>query len=395
MQIIARSLIVIACGVCWSVGWSAGDPSVSPKEAAELYEGGNFENALPVYEALAAADPTNAKYAERLAFCLLVKFENLPDGAERTATFERARREAQRAKSLGDDSNLLNVVLDRLEQPIGEAKEATMQAAEAAFSRGDLATALAGYQDIALRDPSSYEARLYAGDVYFVMKKLESAAEWFQRAIALDPDRETAYRYWGDALMQSNQPEAARQKFIDAVVAEPYSRKSWTGLKQWADRTGHELEHPRIEPPAQPKSDSTDPATKDVEINVNLDEANDPADVGSWLVYSAQRVLWRTQLFAERFPDAKEYRHSLAEEVGAFETMLALLDESKPPAKLEDASLRNVSLLAQDGMLAAYVLISAADEGIAQDYDAYRAAHRDVLHAYMEKYVVRKKGRGD
>ena len=56
--------------------------------------------------------------------------------------------------------------------------------------------------------------------------------------------------------------------------------------------------------------------------------------------------------------------------------------------------LRNVSLLAKDGMLAPYVLISAADAGIAQDYAAYRAAHRDVLHAYVERYVVRKKERG-
>jgi hypothetical protein len=45
-------------------------------------------------------------------------------------------------------------------------------------------------------------------------------------------------------------------------------------------------------------------------------------------------------------------------------------------------------------MLAPYVLISAADAGIAQDYAAYRAAHRAVLHAYVERYVVRKKERG-
>ena len=378
MRTIVRSLIVMACGACCSIGWSAGNPSVSPKEAAELFENNNFENALPVYEALAAADPTNAVYAERLAFCLLVKFENLRDGAERTATFERVRREAERAKSLGDDSNILHVILDRVQQPIGTAQDATLQAAEAAFSRGDLATALAGYQDIALRDASSYEARLFAGDVYFVMKKLGPAAQWFQQAIAVDPDRETAYRYWGDALMQFNQPEAARQKFIDAVVAEPYSRRAWMGLQQWADRTGHELAHPRIEPLAQPQSASTDPAS-----------------VGPWLIYSAQRASWRTELFAKQFPDATEYRHSLAEEVAAFETLLAFLDESKPPADLEDESLRNVSLLGKDGMLAAYVLISAADEGIAQDYTAYRAEHRDLLHAYVEKYVVRKKGRGD
>ena len=333
---------VIACGACWTSGWAAGDPSVSPKEAAALFEGGNFENALPVYEALAASDPTSALYAERLAFCLLVKFESLPDGAERTATFERVRTEAERAEALGDDSNLLHVILDRLEQPIGKAQGATMQAAEAAFSRGDFATALAGYQDIALRDPRSYEARLYAGDVYFVMKKLEPAAEWFQKAIDVDPDRETAYRYWGDALLQFNQQDAARQKFIEAVVAEPYSRRPWLGLKQWADQTGHELGHPRVEVPVQPEH-------------------------------------------------TKSERHSLADEVAALETLLASGDGSKQPAGLDDESLRNLRVLQQDGMLAPYVLISAADEGIAQDYAAYRAAHRDVLRAYVDKHVIHRK----
>lgn len=391
MQTIARCLIVLVCGACWSSGWGAGDPSLSAKEAAQLFDGGNFENALPVYEALAAAEPTNALYAERLAYCLMVKFGNLPEGAERTATFERAGREAERAKALGNDSNLLHVVLERVQQPIGTPREATMQAAEAAFSRGDYPTALAGYQDIALRDPKSYEAHLFAGDVYFVMKKLEPAGEWFQKAIDINPSIETAYRYWGDALMQFNQTDAALQKFIDAVVAEPYSPRSWAGLKQWADRTGHGLAHPRIDIPAQPKSASSEPATQDVEINVNLDEGADPQSVAIWLVYSAQRALWRTEEFAKRFPDEKQYRHSLAEEIEAFEVMLATMDESKQPGDLANESLRNVAALKKDQMLEAYVLISAPDEGIAQDYPAYRDAHRDVLRAYIEKYVVREK----
>jgi hypothetical protein len=75
--------------------------------------------------------------------------------------------------------------------------------------------------------------------------------------------------------------------------------------------------------------------------------------------------------------------------------MLAMLDESEQPQQSTDESLRNVSLLAKDQMLEAYILVSAADEGIAQDYPAYRDAHRDVLHAYIEKYVVREKKRGD
>lgn len=392
MQTIVRLLIVIACGVCCSTAWSA-EETPSPKKAAELFDAGNCEDALPLYESLAAADPASASYAERLAFCLMMKFAIQPEGPERTAFFERAKREAERAKSLGDDSNLLHTILERVNQPIGMPMEAAMQAAETAFSKGDYEGALAGYMEIAARDPASYHARLYAGDVYFRMSKLAAAAEWFQKAIAVDPNIETAYRYWGDALLEGGQVEAAMHKFIDGVIAEPYSRSPWMGLQQWAGKTGHQLAHPRIEIAAAPTSKSTDPATQDVAINVNMDKEKDPGVLAIWIAYSAHRALWRTQEFAKQFPNEKAYRHSLAEEAGAFQMMLAVMEHSDRPVDAKNESLRNVTALAKDQMLEAYVLISAADAGIAQDYAAYRDAHRDVLHAYIEKYVVREKKR--
>jgi tetratricopeptide (TPR) repeat protein len=390
MQTIARWLIVLAFSAFWGTAWSA-EETASPEKAAEQMDAGNYVEALRLYEVLAASEPTNASYAERLAQCLFVKFSTLPDGEERTAAFERSKREAQRAKSLGNNSNLLHGLLERFEEPMGKAADETMQAAEAAFSRGDLDAALAAYQGIALRDPASYEARLYAGDVYFRKKNLVAAGEWLQKAIAVDPNRETAYRYWGDAFMESGQEAAAMHKFIDAVIAEPYSRASWMGLQQWAERTGHGLAHPRIQAPAGPTAHSKDPATQDVTINADAASLKDPDSTGAWLIYSAYRATWRTEEFAKTFPDEKEYRHTLAEEVGAFEALLLMLDESKQGTDAKNESFRNVAALQKDWMLEAYVLISAPDEGIAQDYPAYRDAHRDVLHAYLEKYVVREK----
>ena len=46
--------------------------------------------------------------------------------------------------------------------------------------------------------------------------------------------------------------------------------------------------------------------------------------------------------------------------------------------------------LDKDGMIEPYVLLNAADRGIAQDYAAYRADHRDQLYAYIERYVVHR-----
>ena len=39
-------------------------------------------------------------------------------------------------------------------------------------------------------------------------------------------------------------------------------------------------------------------------------------------------------------------------------------------------------------MLECWILIDHPDQGIAQDYVAYRASHRELLHAYVAKYDV-------
>jgi hypothetical protein len=44
--------------------------------------------------------------------------------------------------------------------------------------------------------------------------------------------------------------------------------------------------------------------------------------------------------------------------------------------------------LDKDGMLECWILLNGADQGIVQDYAAYRATHRALLHAYIDKYVI-------
>ena len=44
--------------------------------------------------------------------------------------------------------------------------------------------------------------------------------------------------------------------------------------------------------------------------------------------------------------------------------------------------------LADNGLLESYVLLTRPDRGIAQDYGAYRAEHREKLREYLSKFVV-------
>jgi hypothetical protein len=53
-----------------------------------------------------------------------------------------------------------------------------------------------------------------------------------------------------------------------------------------------------------------------------------------------------------------------------------------------DPALAELVRLNDDGLLEAYVLFARADEGIAQDYSAYRKASRDKLRRYLVEYVA-------
>jgi len=44
--------------------------------------------------------------------------------------------------------------------------------------------------------------------------------------------------------------------------------------------------------------------------------------------------------------------------------------------------------LEQTGLLEAYILLARADEGIAKEYAAYRAQHRDKIRQYVSEHLM-------
>jgi tetratricopeptide (TPR) repeat protein len=371
----------------------AADADIDATAQANLYfRLGNMTSALPLYERLATQDPKNALFAERHAYCLMVKALLLPTGKERTDLMKRAKQQAERAQALGDNSPLLQMTLESTTNPANAKQhmESRMAAAEAAFSKGDHDTALKAYLEIAESDPTSYEARLYIGDVYYLKGQTQLAGEWFQKAIDLQPNRETAYRYWGDALLSAGRREEALPKFIDAVVAEPYSRRPWLGLQQWAQRSGVTIKPPHIQTPPAPTLKNKDDEKSGVVIHISEEALKNPDGTAVWLAYSASRANWRGEEFAQQYPNEKKYRHTLAEEVDALKGVVTVLGELKTPEEKLDENIRTLLALSKAEMIEPYVLLNAADEGIAQDYDAYRNAHRDVVRTYISEHVLHR-----
>jgi len=223
---------------------------------------------------------------------------------------------------------------------------------------------------------------------YFNKKDFENAESWFAVAVSVNGDKETAYRYWGDALLSEKKVEQAHTKYIEAVIANPYSNATWAGLGHWARAAGRKLTQPSVEPRGK-IADGSDSK----HVTITIDPAAVAANDGSsaWTMYGITRAAWREK-FQKQFPNEKTYRHSLAEESEALGLVVSSAREwkEKNPGTL-NPGLAILVELSDRGLLEAYILLSQADQGIAEDYPAYRAGHRAELRQYLTDFVGAEK----
>jgi len=164
---------------------------------------------------------------------------------------------------------------------------------------------------------------------------------------------------------------------VEAIIAEPYGRRSYLGLTQWAERHKVDLGHPKIEPPK-------------LALDEDRKTANSDDGSSNWLMYDQTRTAWSKGEFFKNYPEEKVYRHSLKEEVAAFRMAAegAAKDLNSGKVKKLSQSLEMLVKLNETGLLEAYVLFARPDQGIARDYPAYRVANRDKLRRYWMEVVI-------
>jgi len=388
------AILLLLLGAKRALGQAPQDDSEMRNRALLLCEQNNFSAALPLLEKLADARPSDPVVLEKLGAALIGTEANTSDPEARKQTVLRARGLLLRAKELGDKSDYLTTILEKLpesgELPAFSARKEVDDAireGEAAFATSDFPAAIAAYQRAFELDPKTYSAALFTGDVYFKMKQMDKAGEWFARAIAIDADQEVAYRYWGDALLKQEKMAEAKVKYIDAVVAEPYTRTTWNALNNWAKANHATISHPKIESP-----NSVSDEGGQIKITIGGSSLGKKNGNEAWFAYSMTRALWRAGRFTKEFPNEKTYRHSLREEVDSLNTAASVLEEAyKKPRKRPNLqpALLTLSELREKGMLEPYVLLSNPDEDIAKDYATYRVAHRDRLRAYIAEWLIK------
>jgi tetratricopeptide (TPR) repeat protein len=332
-----------------------------------------------------------------LGFALIGQAMVTKDPSDRKTLRVRARKAFLRAKELGEKAPVLDALIEGL--PVDGSDTSTfssniqvndlMNGAEALFAQGKLDEALLGYQRALQLDPKLYYAALFCGDVFTQKADFQSAEIWYQKAMAIDPNRETAYRYSATPFMKQQKYDVARDRYVEAFIAEPYSKFSAAGLNQWSQVTKTPIGHPKVEIPV----DVTFDDKGEMKLNIPANLITGPADGSkAWIVYGGTRTIWHKEKFAAAFPSEKVYRHSLAEESAALRAVISAAASDKN-VKALNPSIAKLKKLDDDGLLESYILLARADDGIAQDYPAYRDKNRDKLRRYVVDYVLTDGGK--
>jgi hypothetical protein len=63
-----------------------------------------------------------------------------------------------------------------------------------------------------------------------------------------------------------------------------------------------------------------------------------------------------------------------------------VLDETKKKKHPLREDLAQLQKIQAEGLLEPFVLLTMADDGIVQDYNAYRDAHRDHIKTFINEY---------
>jgi tetratricopeptide (TPR) repeat protein len=361
------------------------------QKAVALFSQGNRLEALPLLEGLIQENPQDAELLVDLGAALIDHAATLTDQNAAAKERLRARDLVQRAWELGNSSPLAENLRQLLRDlPANGAVrfsddpvvERVMDAGEAAFARRDFDEALAAYAKALEIEPTNYSACLFTANTYDRKNDFARASLWYERTMHLNPDIETAFRYYADMLARQGDMAKARSMLIQASVAEPYNKIVWREIRAWAliNNTAFNLVYLPI--PLVPKNGSIPSSERPPQLWF------------AWRAYHRVIADWQEGgKFEKQFPQEAAYRHSLPEEseaLTAAATVLQTLRQDRESAELVTGNTVAGLLLKlhEAGLIDPYVLFSLGDDGIARDYEAYRAANRTKLEVYMDKFVM-------
>jgi tetratricopeptide (TPR) repeat protein len=378
-------LLLIAMTFSPAVRGQVQKPSLETEraKAMTLIEANRYLDAFPILEKIAPQLPNDVDVWAHFGIALASRSGTLTDAVQRKFERKRAYDALSKAKALGTTHVMALSMLDQLPADGGDDDnlsaldprvESALREGEGFFGRGEYDKAFAAYEKAYKIDPKNYEAMLFMADSLYAQKKYAESEPLFAKAAVISPDREMAYRFWGDALLAQNKTKEATEKFIDAFIADPYSRNSWDNINKLTQKAGKPFDVKGVFPPG----------TEDFGgIAIDATKLAESDGTALWRKYSETRDSWKT-IFKQQNP-TEVYRRSLKEESAA---LRAVADAAKAAIKSGSLknphhSITNLIGLVESDLLEPYILVFLPDEGLAQDYEAFRRANRPKLRQFF------------
>ncbi len=370
------------------------------REAQMFKQERRYAEVEAIYAEQTQLQPENAWLVAEHANAVADQARAETDPAKARALFKRARELALRAEQLGTTNPLTPMIIagtrpdgSRESESGGafsqhEQADKLIRDGEAAFTAHDFEKAWTLYQQAAELEPTNYMAALWTGDAYFSARKYGQACDWFRKTITIAPTTETAHRYLGDALAKLGRKEEAMNEWITAVICEPYQRVTRQHFTEELRAVAEAKEH-RI-PRFGVGGYSVDSAKHEIGISKEADNLQ--------ALYALACANWRIENFASQFPQEREPRRSLREELAGLELLIATHEATAQNAEAQgDATLKaereswqpilnGLVALKREGLLEAYALLERVDLELAKDYTAYREAHWAELERYIRVY---------
>jgi len=235
---------------------------------------------------------------------------------------------------------------------------------EAHFQRGEYEAAAERYQAALSRSPRCYVALMYLGDCAWKRNDPQLALVLYDKAIALNPDAFLLHYFRGDALLAIGRNAEARKSYVQALVLRPRRPSVLNNLKHAAGRLGIVVRDEPFLPHAA--------------LSQNGDHLEIDFDDGPWRAYALCKAESRLQ---------QHDQWSVAEEETCFH---ALLEAYHNAGSAPDPTLDRLGRIANDGLLAAFIVYEIASR-ISPDVTLLLAdAQRGEVRRYVEHYVVQQ-----
>jgi tetratricopeptide (TPR) repeat protein len=245
------------------------------------------------------------------------------------------------------------------------------------MNAGDMAEALALYEQAVKQEPSYFKAHTYVGNLYFFQKDYRRAESHFLRAIELNPIDYQAYFFLADTYRITRRPREALRTITTAFLLNRNNPRIVDLLAGILLDNDLSLRTDRFVIPARIEK-------KGENIEITLPETEGTTwmplvmCMAAWLHEPAFRPRWEGQHEIER--DRRMYRECLVNQVYIFD------EELEKGARLpEPATYLHRAIL--DGHLSSIVFWELLAPRTPVVIPLLPVEERERIAAYIEKYV--------